>query len=71
LKPYLLFFSADLSGAAGVAGAAVVDVSIPPGAGAIAPGCPDVSGAGGAAGAGAGGGGGGSSFFPHPAKARV
>lgn len=73
LKPYLLFFSADLSGAAGAAGAAVADVSVPPGAGAIAPGCPvvPVSGAGGAAGAGAGGGGGGSSFFPHPAKARV
>jgi len=73
LKPYLVFFSIDLSGAAGAAGAAVIDVSVPPGAGAAAPGCPGAlaSGAGGAAGAGAGGGGGGSSFFPHPAKARV
>ncbi len=69
LKPYLVFFSAGFSGAAGAAGAAVVDVSVPPGAGAIAP--VELSGAGGAAGAGAGGGGGGSSFFPHPAKARV
>jgi len=74
LKPYLDFFSDGFSGAAGAAGAAlVVAMSVPPGAGAAAPGCPGalVSGAGGAAGAGAGGGGGGSSFFPHPAKARV
>jgi hypothetical protein len=68
LMPYLDFFSAGFSGAAGAAGAAV-DESVP---GAVALGdIALVSGAGGAAGAGAGGGGGGSSFFPHPAKARV
>jgi hypothetical protein len=70
LKPYLDFFSAGFSGAA-VCRCCRRRRVRPPGAGAIAPPGADASGAGGAAGAGAGGGGGGSSFFPHPAKARV